>query len=49
MGKNGRGTRFHGSDFTSDCPGPVVSTRITRLVMGAKYWKFDAVFSTAIW
>ncbi len=33
---------------TSDWPGPRVSTRITREVIGAKYWKFEAVFRTAI-
>ena len=43
----GRGRRCHGSPFTSDWPGPRVSTRIRREVMGAKYWKFDAVFTTA--
>ena len=32
----------------SDWPGPRVSTRMTREVIGAKYWKFEAVFSTAI-
>lgn len=44
----GRGIRFRGRPKTSDCPGPVVSTRITREEIGAKYWKFDAVLSTAI-
>lgn len=44
----GRGRRRHGRPRTSDWPGPMVSTRMTREVIGRKNWKFDAVFSTAI-